>query len=386
METSRLDTDRMTSDHHPPAGAEPPRLGKASALARFVLIGLALAAVAGTFAYFGGWFTPNELTPARFVNALEDVDGIHAGFRRNHAKGIGVSGFFESNGNGVRLSKAAVFQPGQVPVIGRFSLSGGEPYAADKPDTVRGLGLQFSLPDGELWRTAMVNLPVFPVSTPEAFYERLKASIPDSKTGKPDPAKMQAFVASHPETVRAVTIIKSQPVSSGFADSTFYGLNAFRFTNASGVSLPVRWILTPTWPFEAAGTAAPDQDKNYLFDALIAQLHRRRLQWHLIIILGQPGDPTRDATIPWPAGREQVDVGTLTLDLAESEETSAVTELNFDPLILPAGIAPSDDPLLSARSAVYSQSFTRRAGEVQQRSAITTADVQRSAPKAGKGE
>jgi len=32
----------------------------------------------------------------------------------------------------------------------------------------------------------------------------------------------------------------------------------------------------------------------------------------------------------------------------------------FDPLVLPAGIAPSDDPLLSARSAVHSQSFTRR--------------------------
>ena len=48
-------------------------------------------------------------------------------------------------------------------------LGGGQPYAADKPDAVRGLGLEFSLPDGELWRTAMINLPVFPVRTPEAF-------------------------------------------------------------------------------------------------------------------------------------------------------------------------------------------------------------------------
>jgi len=50
-------------------------------------------------------------------------------------------------------------------------------------------------------------------------------------------------------------------------------------------------------------------------------------------------------------------VGTLTLDRVESEETSAATDINFDPLVLPAGIAPSDDPLLSARSAVYSRSF-----------------------------
>src|SRR5271154_2592197 len=169
-----------------------PALGRASMLARFALIGVALAAVAGTFAYLGGWFTPNELTPARFTDGFEEVSGVHPGFRRNHAKGVGVSGFFESNGNGVRLSKAAVFQPGRVPVIGRFSLGGGQPYAPDKPDEVRGLGLQFSLPDGELWRTAMVHLPVFPFRTPEAFYEQLLASKPDPGTGKPDPAKMKA--------------------------------------------------------------------------------------------------------------------------------------------------------------------------------------------------
>src|SRR6202171_5893847 len=113
-----------------PAEATRPRLGKPGKMARFALIGVALAAVAGAFAYLGGWFTPNELTPARFTDGFEQVDGAHAGFRRNHAKGGGVSGVFESNGSGVRLSKAAVVRPGRVPVIGRFSLSGGQPYVA----------------------------------------------------------------------------------------------------------------------------------------------------------------------------------------------------------------------------------------------------------------
>src|SRR5919106_6697295 len=122
-----------------------PRLSTVSTLARFALIGVALAAVAGSFAYFGGWFSPNDLTPARFTDGFEEVNGVHPGFRRNHAKGLGVSGFFESNGNGVRLSKAVVFQPGRVPVIGRFSLGGGQPYAPDSTTPPRGLGLQFSL-------------------------------------------------------------------------------------------------------------------------------------------------------------------------------------------------------------------------------------------------
>lgn len=159
----------MPNDPKALVGVERPSLGKAGTLARFALIGVALAAVAGAVAYFGGWFTPNQLTPARLTDGFEHVAGIQPGFRRNHAKGLGVSGFFESNGNGVRLSKAVVFQSGRVPVIGRFSLGGGQPLAADMPDTVRGLGLEFSLPDGELWRTAMINLPVFPVRTPQAF-------------------------------------------------------------------------------------------------------------------------------------------------------------------------------------------------------------------------
>jgi catalase len=367
----------MSNDTTAPEHAGRPGLGKASTLARLALIAIALAAVAGTFAYLGGWFTPTDLTPARFTDAFEQVDGVHSGFRRNHAKGLGVSGFLESNGNGVRLSEAVVFRPGRVPVIGRFSLSGGQPYVADRPDTVRGLGLEFALPDGERWRTALINLPVFPVRTPEAFYERLMASKPDPSTGKPDPAKMKAFLARHPETVQALTVIKGQAVSSGFGNSTFHGLHAFRFINSAGDSIPVRWLMTPEQPFEAAGVLAAAHDKNYLFDALIAQIRRQPLRWHLLVIIGQPGDATNDATIAWPAEREQVDVGTLTLDRAESEETSAATDINFDPLVLPAGIAPSDDPLLSARSAVYGQSFTRRAGEMKQPSAITPADVRK---------
>ena len=336
-----------------------------------VVLGVAVA-----FLYLGGWFNAGALTPARFADGFERVDGIYSGFRRNHAKGVCVSGSFESNGQGARLSKAVVFAAGRVPVIGRFSLAGGDPYVADEPEMVRGLGLLFALPDGEEWRTAMINTAVFGVDTPQAFYDRLFATQPDPKTGKPDPGKMAAFLASHPETVQATKTIQSHPESSGFENSIFYGLNAFWFTNAGGTSIPVRWSFVPVQPFAPANTAGPAQsDKNYLFDALIAAIFQHPLQWHLIITIGQPNDPTNDATIPWPDTREQGDVGTLTLDHLESEEAGPCRDINFDPLVLPEGMVPSDDPLLSARSAVYSQSFTRRAGEKKLPSAVTPSAV-----------
>src|SRR6266478_2149059 len=342
---------------------------------RLALIGFALAAVTGAFAYFGGWFSTDELTPGRVTERFKEVNVLRRGFRRNNAKGLGVSGSFESNGSGVRLSKAAVFEPGRVPVIGRFSLDGGQPYQPDRPDTRRGLGLQFSLPHGELWRTAMINFPLFPVRTPEIFYERLLAFKPDPATGKPDPAKVKAFEERHPETIEVLEVITARPLSSGFGNTTFNGLNAFRFTNAAGKTTPVRWILKPMQPFEAPSAAPPD--KNYLFDELITQIHRQPLRWRLIVIVGKPGDSTSDPSIGWPADREQVDVGTLTLDRVEAEELSAATDIIFDPLLLPAGMAPSDDPVLRVRAPVYVQSYTRRAGETKQPSAITPADVKK---------
>ena len=367
----------MPSDSTASAEKQPAPVSKGSAL-RLVSIGVVILCVAGGFLYLGGWFSPNALTPARFVDAFERTDGVYSGFRRNHAKGVGVSGYFESNGEGARLSKAGVFKPGRVSVIGRFSFGGGIPDVVDRPTMVRGLGLLFWLPDGEEWRTAMVNLPVFPFQTPQAFYDNLVASQPDPKTGKPDPEKMSAFVASHPATVRALGIIQSHAPSSGFDNTAFNGLNAFRFIDAAGKSISVRWTLAPVQPFAAASAAATAQtDKNYMFDELIASILQHPLQWHLIVTIGQPGDPTNDATVAWPDGREQVDVGTLTLDHIESEETSPARDTNFDPLVLPSGMAPSDDPLLSARSAIYSQSFTRRAGERKTPSAISPAEVRK---------
>jgi catalase len=346
-------------------------------VARLAGIGVLLLGVVGAFLYLGGWFSPQKLTPARFADEFERVNSIHSGFRRNHAKGVCVRGFFDSNGQGSRLSKAVVFQSGRVPVIGRFSLGNGDPHSTDALSTVRGLGLQFSLPDGEQWRTAMVNLPVFPFKDPRAFYDNMVASQRDPNTHQPDPAKGAAFLGSHPETARAIAIIKSHPPSSGFDNTAYYGLNAFQFVNASGASAYVRWTLAPVQPYVAGTAASPENDKNFLFDGLIASIHQHPLQWHLVLTVAQSGDPTDDATIPWPEGREQVDVGTLTLDSVESEETSPARDINFDPLVLPAGIAPSDDPLLSARSAVYSQSFTRRAGETKEPSEITPSEVRK---------
>ena len=348
-------------------------------LVRLGAIGAVMLSVTGAFAYTGGWLSPVRLTQDRMMAAFRDANGTHVGFRRNHAKGVCVTGWFESSGQAAAISKAAVFRPGRVPVIGRFALAGGMPFQPDTPNTVRSMALRFLLPGGEEWRTGMNNIPVFPVNSARGFYDQLLAFSPDPATGKPDPAKIKAFLAAHPETARALALIKKREVTSGFANSTFNSLNALRFIDAAGGSTSVRWSVVPVKPVTADASGQSEaEDKNYLFDDLIAQITQHPRQWRLIVTIGQSSDPTNDATQPWPESRPQVDAGTVTIDRASSEDDGRCTAVNYDPLVLPAGIEPSDDPLLSARSAVYARSFKLRAEEEHEKppSAVTPQEVQ----------
>src|ERR1700753_4101250 len=164
-----------------------------SVFASLVLIALIIGGAAVLFAYTAGWFSARRLTPDKMLAALAPPGGPALGYRRNHAKGICFTGVFEANGNATSLSRAAVFTPGQYPALGRFNLGTPDPNAADATVRVRGLGLQIVTPDGWEWRSAMIDLPFFPVATPQAFYELLLAS------ASKEPDAMKSFAAKHPE-------------------------------------------------------------------------------------------------------------------------------------------------------------------------------------------
>jgi catalase len=341
-------------------------LNRRSVLLGIGAVGAFLVVDLGAVAYANNWIGGTGLSRKTFIDGFRSVFGVQQGFRKNHAKGVAVTGHFDSNGNGGELSRAAVFRPGQTPVIGRFSLTGGNPHVADAPGAARGLGLVFGFPGNTQWRTAMLNLPVFPDNSPRGFYDRLLASKVVPATGQPDPAAMSAFLAAHPETAAAMAVIKQHPPSPGFADSTFWGLNTFFFVNDAGERTPVRWALMPV---QAALPPQPG-GANALFDALVRQMRAGPLQWRLMLKVGTSADPLLDATLPWPNDRRVIDAGLLTLTSIETEAPGNARDVNFDPLVLPEGIEPSADPLLSARSAVYAASYRARSGEPKSPSAV----------------
>ncbi|WP_437969711.1 catalase family peroxidase [Sorangium sp. So ce260] len=345
---------------------------RAGDVARALLIGAILAALAAAFAFVAGVLDPARLTPRKLVNALEGHDGLHPSFRRAHAKGLCFTGRFEGNGEGARLSGASVFAQGGVPVIGRFSTGGGMPYAPDGRVALRSMALSFSLPNGEQWRTAMNHIPVFPVATPAAFLDFQLATSPVAATGKPDAARVEGFLSAHPETRAFMARLRDSDLPSSFANGTYHSVNAFRFTGGAGPARDVRWSMVPEAPLEALDRRAlASMPPSFLFEDAIARLARGPLRWRMKVTLAAPGDPTGDATREWPHDREQVEVGALVVERAATEEAGPCRDITFDPLILPAGIEPSDDPLLSARSAAYAVSLARRAGEKPEPSALS---------------
>ncbi len=118
---------------------------------------------------------------------------------------FGFTGVFEANGNGVELSRAKVFAPGRHPVLGRFNLGTADPNAVDAAVRVRGMGLQISAADGEEWRMALINPPIFAVSTPEAFHDLLVAA------GKKDPEAIKTFARANPEFAAFAAWSKAAP-------------------------------------------------------------------------------------------------------------------------------------------------------------------------------
>lgn len=329
-------------------------------------IGLIVAVVALAFAWVAGWLTPGRLTAQRFTDAIEAGNGqVYRGFRRAHAKGVCVAGYFEGNGQGVALSDARLFAPGRTPFVGRLSIGGGSPYGLDGQARVRSMALELNSDDGQQWRMAMNSFPFFGVSSVEGFYQQTRANAPDPATGKPDPAKQAAFAKAHPEFARFAAWAKNAPWSTSWASTSYHGVNAFRFITSDGKVHHVRWSMLPQAAFVAM---SPEQraaaDPDFLREDLHQRLAQGPLRWTMQVTVAQPGDPIVDPSQPWPEDRRHLDVGTVVIESSTPQTTGACRDINYDPLVLPTGVQGSDDPILAARSAVYAVSFNRREHDI----------------------
>ena len=255
------------------------------------------------------------------------------------------------------LTKAPQFAK-PVPVIGRFSLGGGNPQAPDTAkDNVRGLALRFDLGGGANTDLVMISAPVFFVKTPALFVELLQT------LGSGDQDKVKAFFEAHPESTRQAAWLNGHPVPASFGTVNYWAVHAFTFTNAAGDNRLIKYKAIP-----AAGEAGLTDDElkskgpDFYADELKERIGKGPIVFDLVAILGQQGDPTNDPTLRWndEDNRATAPLGKVAIDAIAPDATC--NAFSFLPANVADGIAgPANDPVFAARSGAYIVSLTRRA-------------------------
>lgn len=336
-----------------------------SAFRKFALSALILS-VSNVYAEDAAVATKETDKPVveQIVNTLTKLSGgPHKGYRANHAKGIVAKGEFVPSAEAAQISKAAHLQKTATPVTVRFSDATGVPTIPDADGNAfpKGIAIRFQLPDGAITDIVSISTNGFPAANPEDFLGLLNAiaaSGPDA--AKPSP--VEQFLGSHPAALAFVQMPKPAPVS--FATEAFYGVNAFKFTNAKGETQYGRYRITPVkgtefLSVEDTKKAAP----NYLIDELPQRLSKAPTKFDIAVQLADKGDVLNDPTVVWPESRKVVKLGTLTLSSVDAKGTEFEKATMFNPLALTDGIEASDDPILLARPAAYAVSYGRRLGQ-----------------------
>jgi catalase len=294
------------------------------------------------------------------MQALDNLFGLHPGHRPAHAKGIMFSGVFTPSAQATLLTRATHLQQESTPVTIRFSNSAGLPAVADNDPngaSPRGLAIRFHL--GEHVHTDIIahSHNGFPVRTPESFLEFLRA-VAASATATEKPTPIESFLGAHPTALQFV--LAPKPIPTSFARESFFGVNAFQFTNNEGLSRYGRYRILPEGGSEHLDAdAAAAKTANFLFEEIVERVKQGPVKLCVVVQLAEDGDTVDDATVIWPEDRTQFEFGTITLteQLPDNPEQNRII---FDPIPRVVGIEPSGDPLLEVRADLYLMSGRRR--------------------------
>lgn len=325
---------------------------------------ISAVAAAAALSLNAGAQSPASVDPSALIDQFEATNGKFDGYRRSGARGICATGEFVGSAEGRALSTASAFSGRPVPVVARFSIGGANPKAADNGKSQRNMSLQFNLPNSEQWLMGNISSPVFGASSPQQFMALLMSRQADPATKMPDPAKVKAFNDANPEVLLQGKHFASQPVPASFGSVNYWGVHAFGFVNAGGVKQFGKWIFEPVSGVQGlSDDEAKAKGPAFLYDDLRQRVKDGKVSFNFNLELAQPGDKLDSATVPLPAGRKKVTLGTLKITAVADDGTGPCLITNYNPLVVPKGIEVSADPMLLARASTYAVSQGRRLTE-----------------------
>ncbi|MBB3543049.1 MULTISPECIES: catalase family peroxidase [unclassified Rhizobium] len=318
---------------------------------------LATAAVCATAMASPSSATDQKETPQDLVNALHGTFGAHHQ-RAVHTKGVMVVGSFTPDNEARALTTASLFTGGTRPVIARFSLFAGVP---DIPDTANGaaptgLAIKIAAKDGTEFDFATDQHNGFVVATSDEFANFLRL-VAASGPGVAHPTPLETFLQEHPVSKHFVETLTS-PAS--YATATFFGINSFKFTNAGGNSVFVRYRFVPKAGEHYLTPAELKAMKpNYLQDDIVARIAKKAVRFDWYAQIAEAGDRIEDPSIAWPESRKLVKLGSFTFDRLPEDKAIVDKQTLFLPGSSHPGIDPAD-PMLTFRNHTYPISFGER--------------------------
>jgi catalase len=337
---------------------------------------------------------PAAQDPAtREPSASELVDSIIADFpdhkvgtRPIHTIGIGVEGYFEASDIARNFCIAEHFQGQRVPVSVRFSNGSGSPVQHDGWNDVRGMAMRFHLENDVATDLIAMTLNGFFVPTTREFIKfttaarqrpvaketpwqkildmlQLKVPLPDPYSGQTasGDAGTLEYANAHPFAQLAVFQAGAIGAPVSYVRAAYHAVHTFFVVGPDKVRRPVRFAWKPVAGVRNTDPTKPPVDR-YLQGELKERLEQWPARFLLMMMIGEMGDALDDPTIPWPAKRVRVVMGTLTLTKVAEDQAVAAEHIAFNPWRLVAGIEPSGDPILHARRDAYENSRERRGG------------------------
>ena len=181
----------------------------------------------------------------------------------------------------------------------------------------------------------------FPAPTAAEFGNFLKA-IAASGPGAAKPTPVEQYLQLHPNAVPFATQQKPPPES--FATTTYFGVNAFAFADASGKETALRYRIVPEAgeKYLDAATAA-SKGPRYLMEEIAARVAKAPAILDWFAQIAKADDKTDDPSTPWPEDRQRWS-RTLTITGIAADQEGLSKSLLFLPNNVPAGkTGRSDD-------------------------------------------
>jgi catalase len=287
--------------------------------------------------------------------AFQDVFGVTKGKRRNHTKGFCIEGAFKPVDPAVRdLSTSPLFT-GPSTVIARVSHKGGNNEAPNDKFGHYGLAMEITTADGDPHIINMNTEHFFPVSTPEAFTELMRAKA----DGKEATAK---FAANSPELqAHKAYHAALDKTLRPYEGATYNSINSFHLVDETGKKTAIRFSFVPAG--EQRIVLEPRQD--FFLENMQANLKAGEVAWDMVITIANPDDQVDNPAVQWTGDHKKITAGKFVVSSAMTEADGRCDAINYDPTVLSEGFEPSGDRMLEARSLIYAIGVGTRLSEQQ---------------------